>query len=58
MFVVLQTSSSSEPGMSSLGALQFAAVGLETVNYGQLQQHLQRQVQDARLMVHNCDMNR
>ena len=30
--------------MSSLGALQFAAVGLDFVNYGHLQQHLQRQV--------------
>jgi len=30
--------------MSSLGALQFAAVGLESMNYGHLQQHLQRQV--------------
>lgn len=34
----------SKPNMSSLGALQFAAVGLESVNYGHLQQHLQRQL--------------
>ena len=37
-------SQGSEATMSSLGALQFAAVGLESINYGQLQQHLQRQV--------------
>lgn len=39
-----ETLRSPEPSMSSLGALQFAAVGLESVNYGHLQQHLQRQL--------------
>ena len=44
---MLQVLPGTEPSMSSLGALQFAAVGLESVNYGHLQQHMQRQVLSA-----------
>jgi len=53
--VMLQMSPGSKPNMSSLGALQFAAVGLESVNYGHLQQHLQRQVLTASVSHHRCN---
>jgi len=52
--IMLQVLPGTEPSMSSLGALQFAAVGLESVNYGHLQQHMQRQVLSALWLIINA----
>jgi len=57
MIIILQVTSGSEPAVSSLGALQFAAVGLESVNYGHLQQHLQRQVLFASVSHLSCSVH-